>query len=66
MTIPHSSNSDGFICHVGHNAGGKTPYPDLFIVGKKWLSCRASELIYGSVNDAQRVANFVEMALKNK
>lgn len=66
LTIPDSSNSDGFICQIGHDVGGKTPYPDLFIVGRKWLSCRASELIYGCVKDAQRVANFVEMALKNK
>ncbi|MCX8648996.1 NAD(P)-binding domain-containing protein [Gilliamella sp. B2776] len=66
LTIPNTVDSAGFICLIGHDLGGKTSYPDLFVVGKKWLSCRASELICGCVNDAKRVANFIEIALHNK
>lgn len=66
LTIPNAIDSNGFTCLVGHDFGGKTSYPDLFVVGKKWLSCRASELICGCINDAKRVANFIEIALRNK
>jgi len=66
LTIPYAVKSGKFICHNGHKNGGKTPYPDLFIVGRKWLSCRASELIIGSIKDTQIVANFIETALNEK
>lgn len=34
---------------------GVSPEPGLFIVGRKWLSCRASELIMGVERDVNRV-----------
>ena len=39
---------------------GITPEPGFFVVGRKWLSCRASELILGADRDATRVVNFVQ------
>jgi len=38
---------------------GITPEPGFFVVGRKWLSCRASELILGADRDTRRVVNFV-------
>lgn len=35
---------------------GLTPEAGLFVIGRKWLSCRASELILGAERDAARVA----------
>ncbi len=34
---------------------GNTPQPGLFVVGRKWLSCRASELVMGTQADVDRV-----------
>lgn len=34
---------------------GKTPEPGFYVVGRKWLSCRASELVLGAERDAARV-----------
>mgnify|MGYP001329845932 CR=1 FL=1 len=34
---------------------GVSPVPGLFVVGRKWLSCRASELIMGVERDVQRI-----------
>lgn len=34
---------------------GTTPQPGLFVVGRKWLSCRASELVMGTQADVDRV-----------
>lgn len=39
---------------------GITPEPGFFVVGRKWLSCRASELILGADRDTTRVVNFVQ------
>ncbi|WP_338804212.1 NAD(P)/FAD-dependent oxidoreductase [Xenorhabdus griffiniae] len=63
LTLPGVSNSQGFICESGHINGGKTAYPGLFIVGRKWLSSRSSELLLGAARDAQRVAQWVEQKL---
>ena len=38
---------------------GKTPVKGLFSVGRKWLSCRASELILGAERDVVRVVGYV-------
>lgn len=66
LTLPDAVNDDGFICQCGHQNGGKTPYPGLFIVGRKWLSSRNSELIGGSVTDTRRVAGWVSDYLQDK
>ena len=34
---------------------GRTPEPGFFVVGRKWLTCRASELVLGAEKDAARV-----------
>lgn len=34
---------------------GKSAEPGFFVVGRKWLSCRASELVLGAEKDAARV-----------
>ncbi|MBD2791895.1 NAD(P)/FAD-dependent oxidoreductase [Xenorhabdus sp. CUL] len=63
LTLPNVSNSQGFICESGNKNGGKTPHPGLFLIGRKWLSSRSSELLLGMNKDAQRVANLVEQYL---
>jgi putative flavoprotein involved in K+ transport len=42
---------------------GTMPEPGLFIIGRKWLSCRASELIMGLPQDADRVVRELEKYL---
>ncbi len=64
LTLPGVSNPQGFVCESGHTNGGKTPYPGLFVVGRKWLSSRSSELLLGATRDAQRVAQWVEQKLR--
>ena len=39
---------------------GRTPEPGFFVIGRKWLSCRASELILGADRDTRRVVSFVQ------
>lgn len=39
--------------------GGKTAEPGFFVMGRKWMTCRASELILGCERDAKRVVAFV-------
>ncbi|MFC3395337.1 flavin-containing monooxygenase [Brenneria rubrifaciens] len=63
LTLPDAVDEHGFICENGYQHGGKTPYPGLFIVGKKWLSCRGSELVQGAAKDAMRVADWIECYL---
>lgn len=38
---------------------GRTPEPGLFVLGRKWLSCRASELVLGAQRDADMVVRQV-------
>ncbi|MBC8946186.1 NAD(P)-binding domain-containing protein [Xenorhabdus indica] len=64
LTLPGVHNEQGFICESGRIDGGKTPYPGLFVVGRKWLSSRSSELLLGASRDAQRVALWVEQKLR--
>ncbi|MFT7681747.1 MAG: putative flavoprotein involved in K+ transport [Moritella dasanensis] len=45
---------------------GETPEPGLFIVGRKWLSCRASELIMGVDKDVNLVVGKLTNYLRNK
>lgn len=49
---------------IGHgislnNNEGRTPEDGFFVVGRKWLTCRASELILGTENDAEKVVSYV-------
>ena len=44
-------------CIDGH--AGRTTEPGFFVVGRKWLTCRASELILGSERDAKVVVGYV-------
>ncbi|PUA27841.1 MAG: hypothetical protein B0W54_15045 [Cellvibrio sp. 79] len=38
---------------------GKTPVKGLFVVGRKWLSCRASELVLGAERDVLQAVRYV-------
>lgn len=38
---------------------GKTPVKGLFVVGRKWLSCRASELVLGAERDVRQSVRYV-------
>lgn len=60
LTLPQASDMKGFICRSGYKEGGKTPYHGMFIVGRKWLYSRSSELLLGVPKDAARVALRVE------
>lgn len=51
LKLPHCIDRQGFITNTG-----TTPEPGMFVVGRKWLSCRASELLLGADRDASRVA----------
>ncbi|MFC6669928.1 flavin-containing monooxygenase [Marinobacterium aestuariivivens] len=50
LKLPHCIDGDSFVEDYG-----KTPEPGLFVVGRKWLSCRASELVMGVEADVERV-----------
>jgi|SRR5690606_37465708 len=52
--LPGVSSVKDLVSHKG-----QTPEPGFFVVGRKWLSCRASELILGADRDTRRVVNFV-------
>lgn len=44
---------------------GRTPQPGFYLMGRKWLSCRASELVMGANQDAARVVEYVRAYLGN-
>lgn len=44
---------------------GRTAEPGFFVVGRKWLSCRASELVLGLERDSRRVTGYVSEYLQN-
>lgn len=44
--------------HIEHRRG-KTAQPGFFVMGRKWLSCRASELVLGAAADAEIVIGYV-------
>ncbi|HEY5798969.1 MAG TPA: hypothetical protein VIT92_02050, partial [Burkholderiaceae bacterium] len=48
--------------HLSHDAG-KTPYPGFYLVGRKWLTCRASELVLGASRDCALVVGYVRAHL---
>lgn len=58
LQIPHCVNEEGFVEDYG-----VTPEPGLFVLGHKWLSCRASELVMGLPKDAERIIGEVEKYL---
>jgi putative flavoprotein involved in K+ transport len=43
---------------------GKTSEERFFVIGRKWLTCRASELVLGCERDANRVVGFVLDAIQ--
>lgn len=45
---------------------GLTPEPGVFIVGRKWLSCRASELVMGVEADVNRVMGALSRFLEQR
>jgi len=45
---------------------GVTPEPGIFIVGRKWLSCRASELVMGVEADVNRVMGTLSRYLEQR
>ena len=61
LKLPHCIDSQGFIEDYG-----RTPEPGLFLVGRKWLSCRASELVMGVEADVERVMVPLSKFLSNR
>ncbi len=61
LDLPHCIDHNGFIQH-----DGKTPEAGFYLVGRKWLSCRASELVMGVERDVHTVVNHVERYLAVK
>lgn len=61
LTIPGCVDGQGFV-----QEQGCTPEPGLFVIGRKWLSCRASELILGVEKDVNSVVNLVEAFIKQR
>lgn len=59
LQLSHCIDEAGFVEEYGI-----TPEPGLFVIGRKWLSCRASELLMGLPRDAERVISAVERYLK--
>ncbi|MHA6574343.1 flavin-containing monooxygenase [Pseudomonas yamanorum] len=43
---------------------GKTAQPGFFLMGRKWLTCRASELVLGANNDASLIVKYVQAHLE--
>ena len=58
LKLPNCINKEGFVEQYG-----VTPEPGLFIIGRKWLSCRASELLIGLPQDAERIVGELETYL---
>lgn len=58
LQMSHCIDEAGFVEEYG-----ATPEPGLFIIGRKWLSCRASELLMGVPKDAELVINEIEKYL---
>ncbi|MCW8093455.1 flavin-containing monooxygenase [Alteromonas sp. ASW11-130] len=61
LKLPHCIDRQGFI-----HSQGLTPEPGLFVLGRKWFSCRGSELILGVHKDATHVVSLLENHMKNK
>ncbi len=61
LKLPHCINEQGFV----HNQG-ETPEPGLFIVGRKWFSCRASELVLGVAKDVDHVISKLETYMQKE
>lgn len=55
LRLPEINSVDDLVAKKG-----RTPEAGFFVVGRKWLSCRASELILGADRDTTRVVNFVQ------
>lgn len=53
--------AEAFGAAIGHE--GRTSQPGFFLMGRKWLSCRASELVVGANDDAARVVGYVRTHL---
>lgn len=47
-----------------HAGRGCTPEPGFFVLGRRWLSCRGSELVLGVERDAGRIAAAVQAHLR--
>lgn len=61
LRLPNCSDAGGFIAR-----DGRTPEPGLYMVGKKWLSCRASELLLGAERDARAAVEQVTVRLEGR
>ncbi|PSW22270.1 potassium uptake trka-like protein [Photobacterium sanctipauli] len=61
LKVEHCIDQQGFV-----QDNGLTPASGLFVVGRKWLSCRASELIMGVERDVDHVMTLVDNHLGNK
>ena len=55
--------AENFGASIGHQ--GRTSRPGFFLMGRKWLSCRASELVVGANDDAAIVIEHVRAHLGN-
>lgn len=61
LEIDGCANDKGFI-----QSYGKTPAAGMFLVGRKWLSCRASELVMGVEHDVELVLEQLTEYLDSK
>lgn len=63
----HWLNIDGCVNDKGFvQSYGKTPAAGMFLVGRKWLSCRASELVMGVERDVELVLKLLTEYLKKE
>ena len=58
LNVDGCTDDKGFVEHYG-----ETPAEGLFVVGRKWLSCRASELVMGVERDVYQVLSKLESYL---
>ncbi|AUI85592.1 hypothetical protein BS333_03975 [Vibrio azureus] len=64
LPLEGARDKHGFCCESGIHKGGYTALPGMFLIGRKWLSSRSSELLAGMPKDSLRVANFIERYLQ--
>ncbi|WP_199610182.1 flavin-containing monooxygenase [Flocculibacter collagenilyticus] len=61
LKLPHCMDENGFI-----HSQGKTPEPGLFIIGRKWFSCRGSELVLGVAKDVNHIVSLLESHMETQ
>jgi putative flavoprotein involved in K+ transport len=59
LNIKEAKDTNGTI-----QSYGDTPVPGLYVLGRKWLSCRGSDLIMGVEHDATRIVESINQYLE--